>query len=320
MRRAPLAGPVDLLLTVDTERVRLSAVPSISRPHGGVRPAWPKRSMRRADPGPDRPVLPRRAEHGRGGRGDLSLARAAPAAGGVVLARPVRGRASRCCRRRSRPPAGPAGTGRVAGTGRAAVGSAARPDGRVPLGSASAGRVYRSSAARPVLPGPLRIVVAIAAPDGRRRGVVDYERRTAQRDGRGPLGPAGRRRRRVVPFAALRDPEELDRGPAHVLHISGHGCPGTLALEDERPARGGHRARSSWTEAIPPGRMPPVITLVSLLHRRGGRRGVVLLRRRAGPARRVRGDRHRDLVHRPLRHPAVRPRVRRTSPSPATRT
>ena len=39
---------------------------------------------------------------------------------------------------------------------------------------------------------------------------------------------------RVVPFAtpaAIRD--ELDRGPAHVLHISGHGSPGTLDLENE---------------------------------------------------------------------------------------
>ena len=39
---------------------------------------------------------------------------------------------------------------------------------------------------------------------------------------------------RVVPFAtpaAIRD--ELDRGPAHVLHISGHGSPGRLDLEDE---------------------------------------------------------------------------------------
>ena len=39
MRRVPLAAPVDLLLTIDTERVRLSAGPAdISAPHGGVRP------------------------------------------------------------------------------------------------------------------------------------------------------------------------------------------------------------------------------------------------------------------------------------------
>jgi tetratricopeptide (TPR) repeat protein len=39
MRRVPLAGPVDVLLTIDTERVRLSAGPTgISASHGGVRP------------------------------------------------------------------------------------------------------------------------------------------------------------------------------------------------------------------------------------------------------------------------------------------
>ena len=44
MRRVPLAGPVDLLLTISTERVRLSAGPDdVSAAHGGVRaPAWPK--------------------------------------------------------------------------------------------------------------------------------------------------------------------------------------------------------------------------------------------------------------------------------------
>ena len=69
---------------------------------------------------------------------------------------------------------------------------------------------------------------------------------------------------RVVPFAtpaAIR--EELGRGPAHVLHFSGHGAPGILQLENEdgtpRPVTAGQLVQL----AIPPGRMPPVITLAA---------------------------------------------------------
>jgi hypothetical protein len=39
---------------------------------------------------------------------------------------------------------------------------------------------------------------------------------------------------RVVPFATLSAIwAELDRGPAHVLHVTRHGSPGALALEDD---------------------------------------------------------------------------------------
>ena len=77
-------------------------------------------------------------------------------------------------------------------------------------------------------------MVAIAAPDTGGGAVLDYERElrnvlAAVRAARQDAADV-----RVVPFAtpaAIR--EELDRGPAHVLHISGHGSPGTLDLENE---------------------------------------------------------------------------------------
>ena len=107
-----------------------------------------------------------------------------------------------------------------------------------------------------MLPGPLRIVVAIAAPDTGGGPVLDYERElrnvlAAVRAARQDAADV-----RVVPFAtlaAIRD--ELDRGPAHVLHISGHGSPGTLDLEDEDgvgPA--GHRGGVRWTRRSRRGR------------------------------------------------------------------
>ena len=76
-------------------------------------------------------------------------------------------------------------------------------------------------------------MVAIASPEGG-GALLDYERElrnvlAAVRAARQDAADV-----RVVPFAtpaAIR--EELERGPAHVLHISGHGAPGVLQLENE---------------------------------------------------------------------------------------
>ena len=109
------------------------------------------------------------------------------------------------------------------------------PDGR-PLALHPLVSVYRKTPAAPgrVLAGPLRIVVAIASPDSGGGPVLDYERElrnvlAAVRAARADAADV-----RVVPFAtpaAIR--AELDRGPAHVLHVTGHGSPGLLYLEDE---------------------------------------------------------------------------------------
>ena len=125
-------------------------------------------------------------------------------------------------------------------------------------------RLYRQAGtgAVRVLPGPLRIVVAIAAPDDSGGGLVDYERhlrsviaavRAARQDDADV---------RVVPFAttaAIR--AELDRAPAHVLHLYCHGQPGQLELEDENGSARLVAAGQFVAEAIPPGAMPPVISL-----------------------------------------------------------
>jgi tetratricopeptide (TPR) repeat protein len=137
------------------------------------------------------------------------------------------------------------------------------PDGRGPLALHPLVSLYRKTdaAAGRVLPGPLRIVVAIAAPDTG-GAVLDYERElpnvlTAVRSARQDAADV-----RVVPFAtcaAIR--AELDRRPAHVLHISGHGSPGTLNLEEEDSSARLVTADELTDQAIPPGKMPPVITL-----------------------------------------------------------
>ena len=125
-------------------------------------------------------------------------------------------------------------------------------------------RLYRKAEAGPgrVLPGPLRIVVAIAAPDDSGGGLVDYERHlrsviAAVRSARQDDADV-----RVVPFAttaAIR--AELDRAPAHVLHLYCHGRPGQLELEDDNGSARLVSAADFAAEAIPPGEMPPVISL-----------------------------------------------------------
>ena len=139
-----------------------------------------------------------------------------------------------------------------------------RPDGRGPLALDPLVRVYRKTraAAPRLVPGPLRIVVAIAAPLDSGGGVVDYERhlrsviaevRSARQDDADV---------RVIPFAVLSAiREELQRAPAHVLHVYCHGSPGRLELEDQDGNARLVGAEEFLAEAIPPGAMPPVITL-----------------------------------------------------------
>ena len=123
---------------------------------------------------------------------------------------------------------------------------------------------YRLAVASPTprrVEGPLRIVVAIAAPlDGEPK--LDYESElrnivTSVREAK-----AGGAEVRIVTFATTAEIKKaLDAGDVHVLHISCHGSAGRLVLEDEN---GGARlvdARTLIEEAIPPGKMPPVICL-----------------------------------------------------------
>ncbi|HEX3591507.1 MAG TPA: tetratricopeptide repeat protein [Pseudonocardiaceae bacterium] len=124
-------------------------------------------------------------------------------------------------------------------------------------------RVYRHVDAAParVLPGPLRIVVAIAAPTG---GAVDHEAElrdveVAVRDAR-----VGRAQVTVVPFAttaALR--AELETVDAHVLHLAGAAGPSTFTLETDTGEAHPVDAATLLAEAVPPGRLPAVISVVS---------------------------------------------------------
>ena len=263
----PLAGAVDVLLTVTAAQVQLTGAGiNVTADHGGVRPGLAEAVLesRRARA---RAGLAARAQAEAGQRPEqLALSRVGQVLGESFLPGPVGGELGRvlAAAKRAHQPVrvGLTVPADLAGLPWEMLPS---PDGGGPLALRELVSLYRTAdapAAR-ALPGPLRIVVAIASPEGG-GAVLDYERElrnvlAAVRAARQDAADV-----RVVPFAtpaAIR--EELERGPAHVLHISGHGAPGVLQLENEdgtpRPVTAGQLVGL----AIPPGRMPPVITLAA---------------------------------------------------------
>ena len=112
------------------------------------------------------------------------------------------------------------------------------------------------------VPGPLRILVAISAPDD--SSGLDYERELRQvltavraaRDGNAHV--------RIVPFATTAQIRAaLEVEPVHVLHMSGHGSPGSLLLEHDDGRGREVDADTFVDEAIPPGGMPAVVALAA---------------------------------------------------------
>ncbi|WP_327004840.1 tetratricopeptide repeat protein [Dactylosporangium sp. NBC_01737] len=127
--------------------------------------------------------------------------------------------------------------------------------------------VYRRTAvtAPSRMAGPLRIVVAIASPDHGGGALLDYEHELRMVLAAVQQARQHQARIDVVPFAttsAIRAALDVPGG-VHVLHISAHGRPGALILEDEAGAAREVTAEQLLTEAIPPGRMPPVLALAA---------------------------------------------------------
>src|SRR5262249_50886844 len=111
---------------------------------------------------------------------------------------------------------------------------------------------------------PLRILVAIAAPDRGGSGVLDYEQELRNVLAAVRTARQGQVHVRVIRFAhTAAIYAALDAEPAHVLHVPGHGRPGALALEHPDGAARRATAEESADEARPPGKMPAVIALAA---------------------------------------------------------
>jgi CHAT domain/Trypsin-like peptidase domain len=264
VRRVPADGPVNLVLEVTADRVRLigSGV-DVSAAHDGVGPGLAE-AVNEARRERSRAGLPVRAETNTlAAVAGIPLGRTARLLGQSFLAGPVAtglAGALETAERAYQPVRlGLLVPSELAGLPWEALPG---PDGR-PLALHPLVSFYRKADAAPArrLPGPLRIVVAIASPDDGGT-VLDYERElrnvlAAVRAARADAADV-----QVVPFATLAAIRaELDRGQAHVLHISAHGSPGLLHLEDEDGKARSVTAAQFMAEGVPPGRMPPVITL-----------------------------------------------------------
>ncbi|MFC0027997.1 tetratricopeptide repeat protein [Micromonospora chaiyaphumensis] len=125
-------------------------------------------------------------------------------------------------------------------------------------------RVEAAGSRSAVVPGPLRIVVAIASPESGSGPLLDYERELGSVLDAVHGAHRSRAVVRIVPFAttaAIR--AVLDEDTTHVLHLSAHGAPGILHLEDEQGRARSVDPETLIAEAIPEGRMPRVISLAA---------------------------------------------------------
>jgi len=105
--------------------------------------------------------------------------------------------------------------------------------------------------------GPLRILVAISSPG--RDGGLDYESelRNVVDATSGVQAEI-----RIARFATAHEIRFwLTAFAPHVLHLSAHGVPGEIELEDERGYSRLVDAKAFVRDAVPPGSMPPLIVL-----------------------------------------------------------
>lgn len=140
------------------------------------------------------------------------------------------------------------------------------PDSTEPLALRGALAIYRvSGGAQPgVLPGPLRVLVAIAAPNDYHAAVLDYETERLNIEAAISATRGTGAQLSTVEFAtteALR--AVLEKAPVHVLHITGHGTPGAIVLEDVAGRSRLVSADELVAEAFPEGRTPPVVSLAA---------------------------------------------------------
>jgi tetratricopeptide (TPR) repeat protein len=263
----PLSGAVDLVLTVSDSTVTLTG-PNIveSAPHAGVRPGLAAaindaRRERARVAVTSRQAAPTTQDST---PGSVSLRRAGDLLAESFLPDPISTALAKVLRQAEKQHA-PVRIG-IDAPHLSSLPWEAMPEPATfrPLALHPLITAYRKVPAPPVraIPGPLRIVVAIAAPLRGGGPMLDYERELRNVLSAVRAARQGDADVRVVPFAtttAIR--AALDESPAHVLHLSCHGGPGTLELEDDHGTARMVTAKQLVEEAIPPGQMPPVFSM-----------------------------------------------------------
>ncbi|MBB4693929.1 tetratricopeptide repeat protein [Paractinoplanes abujensis] len=265
----PPGGLLDVVLTVSDTEVRVAgAGEHVTAPHSGVQPGLVNALYDvRRERGRPRAVVRDLVGSGEAA-GVVSLRRAGQLMAESFLPLPVAQALSRVLHRAQRLHV-PARIG-IEAPGRWSLPweALAEPVTGRPLVMHDLVSVYRKvpaagSRSGPVA-GPLRIVVAIASPETGGGPLLDYERELGSVLDAVHRAYRSRAVVRIVPFAttaAIR--AILDEDTTHVLHLSAHGSPGILHLEDEQGNARDITADELVREAIPEGRMPRVISLAA---------------------------------------------------------
>ncbi|MFG2045713.1 tetratricopeptide repeat protein, partial [Dactylosporangium sp. NPDC048998] len=265
---APPGSPLDLTLTVSAGTVRLSgAGVEASSAHGGLRPGLvnalhdvhrERASLRVPQRHTGAPTLD---------VGNVSLRRAGELLAESFLPAPVAQALATQIRRAERETAAVRLAIDAPGFPQLPWEAMPEPVTYQPLALHPLISVYRKgpAAGEKLLPGPLRIAVAIASPDDGGGALLAYEDELRSVIAAVRGARQGDAAVTVVPFAttaAIR--AALDApGGVHVLHVSAHGAPGVLLLEDEEGRTRKLTPATFLAEAVPPGKMPPVIALAA---------------------------------------------------------
>ncbi len=264
----PLTGALDLVLSVDAQRVRLSGGSiDASASHADVRPELfaaiddVRRTRARVPDSRER----QRAETAIPATGELALERAGRMLAESFLRAPIReALAAAITRAESAHQGLHVGVTCSGAHQRLPWEALASPAGGGPLALSPLVNLYRRTQAQPPrpIPGPLRILIAISSPLSGGGVVLDYERELRNMLAAVRVARQQAAHIRVVPFATTSSIRSaLEAAPAHVLHLSGHAAPGRFVFEDDDGAARELDADHFLNEAIPPGQMPPVMAL-----------------------------------------------------------
>jgi tetratricopeptide (TPR) repeat protein len=144
------------------------------------------------------------------------------------------------------------------------------PGSSQPLALSSVVEIYRHASAPAAaklatLPGPLRVLVAVASPEDRERQLVllDMERELARiLAALEPMRQEGRAQVRILEYGTLAAIESaLREAPCHVLHLSCHAEPGLLLLESADGQPDLVSAERFSAAILASGDLPPLIVL-----------------------------------------------------------
>lgn len=190
------------------------------------------------------------------------------------------------------------------------------PGSEVPLVLCPGVQLFRTGTQaerRPALRGgPLRIAFAIAAPTENGGALLDYERELRDIEEAVRQARAAGLELTVVRYATLGSLRSCVQSvQPHVLHVSTHGGPGSLTLEDDEGSARAVGADEFVAEALGAGPVPELVCLAACFTSAEAAARPAILRRPGRAKRRQGGRRNADIGHRPILDSLLHPPIQR---------